>query len=86
MTIIIALFLVLGQVAKIFNDNKLVDKTFDLVMDMENCCNRCGRNLGFENDKGIWDNDSFDDRKSKGAKYPEGNYICGECLKGEVKQ
>ncbi|MFZ1288458.1 MAG: hypothetical protein WAR79_00085 [Melioribacteraceae bacterium] len=89
MAIIMALFLVLRQVAKIFNDNKLIDKSFDLLKDKETCCNRCGRSVAFGT--ALWsnrlsDNDNFEVRKSKGVKYPEGNYICGECLKGDTRK
>ncbi len=89
MAIIIALFLVLRQVAKVFNDNKLVDKSFDLLKDKETSCNRCGRDVSIGS--GFWskrlsDKDNFEVRKSKGVKYPEGNYICGECLKGDTRK
>ncbi|MFZ1291231.1 MAG: hypothetical protein WAR79_14135 [Melioribacteraceae bacterium] len=89
MAVIIALFLVLRQVAKIFNEHNLVDKSFELLENKETCCNRCGRSVAFGT--ALWsnrlsDNDNFEVRKSKGVKYPEGNYICGECLKGYARK
>ncbi|MBK8946365.1 MAG: hypothetical protein IPM32_14000 [Ignavibacteriae bacterium] len=71
MAILLAIFLVLVQVAKIFNKHNLVDKTFSLFEDPNSTCNRCGRDVsvgsGFYNNR-IKDNDSIEIRKSKGEK------------------
>jgi len=47
-------------------------------------CNRCGRSV--EIGTNLWSNreldfDSIEIRKSKGAKHPQGDFICGDCRK-----
>lgn len=89
MGIIIVLFIILRTIANHVNKHNLVDKTFEYLQDPNSTCNRCGRDVSLGSD--LWsgrkrDYDSLEVRKSKGAKYPEGNFICGECLEEESRR
>ena len=89
MVILLAIILMLSVIAKSVNKHNLVDRTIDLFEDPNSRCNRCGRYVKLGS--GLWSNrlrdyDSIEVRKSKGAKYPEGNFICGDCLNKESKK
>jgi hypothetical protein len=82
--VLFVLYLVGRYFAKYVNENNLIVRSFKIFEDPRSVCNRCGRSVAFGS--GLWTNrlrdyDSLESRKSKGAKYPEGNFICGECLK-----
>ncbi|MCA9750179.1 MAG: hypothetical protein KC414_13810 [Romboutsia sp.] len=88
MAIVAGLFILGRILAKIVNENNLVDRSIDAVRKStdsnKTICNRCGRSVAFGTS--LWTNrirdfDSLEIRKSKGAKYPGGEFICGDCRK-----
>jgi ribosomal protein S27AE len=84
MAIFAGLFFLGMALSKIFNENRLIDKVFEATKETKKICNRCGRSV--EIGTNLWSNrelnfDSIEIRKSKGAKHPQGDFICGDCRK-----
>ncbi|MCB0751423.1 MAG: hypothetical protein KDC52_08120 [Ignavibacteriae bacterium] len=82
MAILMGLYLALHYLTNIINKNRLIDKTIRKFEDSQSICNRCGRDVSLGSE--LWSNrlrdkDNFENRKLKGAKFPAGNFIYGDC-------